>query len=250
VKDILLALRKTSLVDYPGKISAVLFFPGCNLACPWCHNPELVRRRFDDGGRLENGITLNEALSFFDKRRNVLEAVVLSGGEATLYKDLPELITSIKKINLLVKLDTNGTRPDMLEHLFAHPLTRPDYIALDIKLSPSRYIELSNHQTQTDFGELCNSGELLKKSADLISRYNIEHEYRSLILPDQYLKEHDIDEMAELIDDAPWMFRPFIPGNCLDESWNAFSQTSADEQNLLIQRARSLGKNVVFFRPH
>ncbi len=232
------ALRKTSLVDYPGKISAVLFFQGCNLCCPWCHNPGLVR------GQLEHGIPLDQALGFIEKRRKVLGAVVLSGGEPTLYKGLPDLIASIKKHHLLVKLDTNGTRPDVLEKLFQAPSTKPDYIALDLKVSPDRYGELAkNHSGLPEK----KSGENLRTSGALISRYGINHEFRTLILPNQFITDDDIDALAQLVDDAPWIFRPFVPGNCLDESWNNFLKTDPDEQNSIIQKARSLGKNVIFY---
>jgi pyruvate formate lyase activating enzyme len=233
--DNLIVLRKTSLIDYPGKISAVLFFPGCNLRCPWCHNPSLVL------GNIEDAVSFDEVLTFLEKRKHVLDAVVLSGGESTLCKDLPELVTAIKKLNLLVKLDTNGTQPNMLEQLFQNDETKPDYVALDIKLSPNRYIELSNHQFKHDIEKS------LEKSAALISQSNIEHEFRTLMLPNNYLCEHDIEEMAKLIDYSPWIFRPFIPGNCLDETWNIFPQTTIDEHNPLIQKAASLGKNVVVF---
>lgn len=234
----LAALRKTSLADYPGKISAVLFFPGCNLSCPWCHNPGLAR------GQIEDGVPLDEILAFLEKRKKVLEAVVLSGGEAALYTGLPGLITSIKKIPLLVKLDTNGTRPEMLEHLFENPLTRPDYVALDVKLPPARYGELERNHSGNAENDI---GDSLKKSAALISQYNIEHEFRTLILPNDYLADADIDAMAQLVDNAPWIFRSFVPGNCLDETWNRFSKTSPDEHHPLIQKAKALGKNIVFY---
>ncbi len=179
-----------------------------------------------------------------EKRRNVLEAAVLSGGEATLYKCLPELVTSIKKLGLLVKLDTNGTRPEILEQLLENPAARPDYIALDIKIPPARYRELTDYHSDN----LNNDhGESLKKSAVLISRYNIEHEFRTLVLPDNYLDDEDIDAMAELVDDAPWIFRPFVPGNCLDKTWNDFPPASPDVHHPVIQKVKSLGKNVNFF---
>lgn len=233
------ALRKTSLVDYPGKISAALFFPGCTLRCPWCHNPELVQ------GHIEDGISLDEILSFLEKRKNVLNAVVLSGGEAMLCHNLPEFIVSIKKLNLLVKLDTNGMHPEALEDLLSHHLTKPDYIALDIKVPPHRYTELTNHHSGNRENDL---GKSLVKSAALIAQYSIEHEFRTLIFPNNYLSESDIEAMAELVDDSPWVFRPFVPGNCLDESWNNILPTTIDDQNPLIQRAESLGKHVVVYK--
>jgi pyruvate formate lyase activating enzyme len=243
VNKTFVALRKTSLIDYPGKISTVLFFPGCNLRCPWCHNPELVQ------GQIENGIPLDEVFRFLEKRKTVIEAVVLSGGEATLYHALPELISSIKKLNLLVKLDTNGTQPEMLMKLFQNHATKPDYIALDIKLPPERYIELIKHQSKDPSNNCSESRDfckLLKKSADLISQSNIEHEFRSLILPNNYLTENDIESMSKLIDDAPWIFRAFVPGNCLDEAWNKFPATSPNEQHPIMQKVQSLKKHIFF----
>jgi pyruvate formate lyase activating enzyme len=236
LSDNFIVLRKTSLVDYPGKISAVLFFPGCNLRCPWCHNPDLVQ------GNVEDGVPLDEALAFLEKRKNILEAVVLSGGEATLFNGLPELISSIKKLNLLVKLDTNGTQNEMLERLFQKDETKPDYIALDIKIPPNRYGELANHQSKNDVASS------LKKSAALISRYNIKHEFRTLVLPNNYLNEHDIDAMASLVDDAPWIFRAFVSGSCLDETWNDYPSILFDEHHPVVQKAKMLEKNVVVYR--
>ncbi|MDR2102454.1 MAG: radical SAM protein, partial [Treponema sp.] len=136
-------LRKTSLVDYPGEVAAVFFFPGCNLRCPWCQNRELL-----PGGcspeRGEPGFFINReaALAHIKKRRAVLGGVVLSGGEPTLSGELPALIRRIKDLGLKVKLDTNGMAPEVLAGLFGDEKTRPDYIALDLKLSPRRYGEL------------------------------------------------------------------------------------------------------------
>jgi pyruvate-formate lyase-activating enzyme len=86
---------------------------------------------------------------------------------------------------------------------------------------------------------------LLKKSAALISRYNIEHEFRTLILPNNHLTENDIDAMAALVDDAPWVFRAFVADNCLNEAWNEYSNSSFDQFHPIIQRAKSFGKKVV-----
>jgi pyruvate formate lyase activating enzyme len=113
-------LRKTTLVDYPGKVAAALFFPGCNLRCPWCHNRELVNRE------AENLVPLEAALSHLEKRRKLLGGVVLSGGEPLLFPGLGELIPLIKGLGLKVKLDTNGTLPQLLEKLLENEKTRPD----------------------------------------------------------------------------------------------------------------------------
>ncbi|GHV83794.1 anaerobic ribonucleoside-triphosphate reductase activating protein [Spirochaetia bacterium] len=205
-------LRKTSLVDYPEKVAAVLFFPFCNLRCPWCHNRELVLNEIPEGEK--DFIALNDALMHIEKRRAVLGGVVLSGGEPTLFKDLPLLIKYIKSINLAVKLDTNGTNPDMLKMLFSEIETSPDYIACDLKIAPERYVQLSSG---TDAEKL---PVFLTTSVQLIRASGIAHEFRSLNLPSPFWTDADKAALAPLALDSVWNFRPFVPGNCLDPEWN------------------------------
>ncbi|GHV62152.1 anaerobic ribonucleoside-triphosphate reductase activating protein [Spirochaetia bacterium] len=212
--NILVSLRKTSLVDYPGKIAAVIFIPGCNLRCPWCQNRELVL----DTEKAPGAIFLEEALEQIEKRRNVLGGVVLSGGEPTLYRDLPDLIRRIKtqgKPGLPVKLDTNGTFPAVLEELLSRPDTRPDYIAMDLKIAPSRYAVLLSGGAAA-----AALAPALQKSAALIRSSGIAHEFRSLILPGGFFGPADREALAPLAADSPWNFRPFRPGNCLDPAWD------------------------------
>ena len=168
------------------------------------------------------------------KRRSVLGGVVLSGGEPCLYGDLPELVKEIKKMSLLVKLDTNGMLPAMLEKLFSRKETLPDYIALDLKLSPSRYSELIP-AAAAENADTFNPAEALIKSAELIRESGINHEFRSLLLPSvlwpsipgssvseavYYFSEKDIQALTPLAGNSPWFFRPFQSGNCLDPAWN------------------------------
>jgi pyruvate formate lyase activating enzyme len=245
--------RKTSLVDYPGKVAAVLFFPGCNLRCPWCQNRELVLPGALAAGGERH--TLDEALGHIEKRRAVLGGVVLSGGEPALRGDLPEIIRRIKHLGLPVKLDTNGTRDEALEILLSQEDTRPGYIALDLKLPPERYRELSpaaGSPSGPDAGDAAPSttaaqplkdpGEALVKSAALIRSSGIAHEYRSLALPRQYLRPEEIPAMAALTDDAPWYFRPFVPGNCLDPAWDREEASAPVETARLARLARDQGK--------
>jgi len=214
----LVVLRKTSFVDYPGILSAVIFFPGCNLRCPWCHNRELVL------GTAGACVTLEEALAHIEKRRKVLGGVVLSGGEPVLFPGIGELTVRIKSLGLKVKIDTNGLRPDVLEKLFDTETTRPDYIAMDLKTSPENYGELLADKTGT-----ANPGEALKRSAELIRASGIVHEFRSLALPkaplpnggNVYFGEEDRAALAELAGGSPWRIRPFVPGNCLDPAWDS-----------------------------
>ena len=124
-------LQKMTLLDYPGKVACTVFLPGCNFRCPFCHNGELL------GGDIPPLLDDKELLAFLDKRRGVLDAVCVSGGEPTLHPGLDNLLRAMKDMGYLVKLDTNGTRPDVLKRLAADGLL--DYVAMDIKNSPSRY---------------------------------------------------------------------------------------------------------------
>jgi pyruvate formate lyase activating enzyme len=232
-----IVLRKTSFLDYPGGISTVFFFLGCNLRCPWCHNRELV---LPGGGDEEAPVSLEEALAHAFKRRSVLKGVVLSGGEPTLWAGLPDLIRRVKKTGLPVKLDTNGMVPEMLDVLFREEETRPDYIALDLKLAPSRYDELLPENQRPPPGE---AGKRLERSARLIAASGIAHEFRTLVFPRERFTALDIEALSPLADGAPWYIRPFMPGNCLDPVWNGFEAPGKEEALALAEKARSLGKN-------
>ncbi|MDR0376667.1 MAG: radical SAM protein [Spirochaetaceae bacterium] len=233
-------LRKTSLVDYPGKVAAVLFFPGCTLRCPWCQNGELAAplERAAPGGLTGRAglVTLDDALGHIEKRRSVLGGAVLSGGEPTARSSLGEIIRRIKALGLLVKLDTNGMHPDVLELLFSRNETQPDYLALDLKLPPERYGEL------VPAGNRNAPGEALVKSAALIRSSGIAHEFRSLALPEGRLAPEEIPAMAVLVDDAPWYFRSFQPGTCLDPAWNRLDAPGPEETAALARNARDAGK--------
>ena len=127
---------KFSLVDYPGKIAAIVFAGGCNLRCPFCHNPCLV---LDPTSQPR--VTEREFFKFLDSRKGLLEGVVISGGEPTLQKDLPEFAAGIRSRGFLVKLDTNGTRPEVLEPLLEARAV--DDLGIDYKLPAARYREVA-----------------------------------------------------------------------------------------------------------
>jgi pyruvate formate lyase activating enzyme len=234
-------LRKTSLVDYPGRIAATLFFPACNLRCPWCHNRELVLPRSEV--EMGDGLfDLEDAVALIERRRTLLGGVVLSGGEPTLRSDLPSIIVRLKALGLPVKLDTNGLCPDVLENLFTDGNTRPDYVALDLKLSPDRYAELAQPIAAQDGVDSRDLASAIRKSAALLASSGIPHEFRSLALGDQVFTGKDVEALAPLVDDAPWYFAPFRPGNCLDEKWNDHPAKGADDARQLSELARSYGK--------
>ncbi|NLE01435.1 MAG: anaerobic ribonucleoside-triphosphate reductase activating protein [Fibrobacter sp.] len=128
----IIACQKNSFIDYPGTVSAVLFFGGCNLRCPFCHNPQIVRNELP-------AIDFEEIRQFLIKRKKSIDGVVLSGGEPTLNPYLPEIIEELRSSGFLIKLDTNGLNPDIVKKC------KPDYLAMDLKTVPQRYPELGCH---------------------------------------------------------------------------------------------------------
>lgn len=126
-------LQKMTLLDFPGKVACTVFLQGCNFRCPFCHNSDLL------GPESDQHISKDALLNFLKKRRGLLDGVCITGGEPTLQPDLKELIADIKALGFAVKLDTNGAKPEVLKDLVCSGLL--DYIAMDIKNSPSRYAE-------------------------------------------------------------------------------------------------------------
>jgi len=126
-------LQKNSLIDYPGKLSCVVFLTGCNFACPYCHNPGLITNPAPRNGAL----TPEDLFAFLHERRGFLDGVVISGGEPTLQEDLFGLCRRIKAMEYPIKLDTNGSRPQIVQRLIQAGLV--DYIAMDVKTAPANY---------------------------------------------------------------------------------------------------------------
>lgn len=161
-------LQKLTLIDYPGKIAATIFSVGCNFCCPYCHNPELV-----DPQKIKKQPRVSEK-EFFDfliQRQGMLEGVCIGGGEPTLQADLPEFIKEIKKLGYLLKLDTNGTNPAMLERLLGENLI--DYIAMDIKAPLEKYKKIVGKGV---------SLENIQRSVEL-TRSAPDYEFRTTVLP-------------------------------------------------------------------
>lgn len=156
-------LEKLSLIDYPGKLAAIIFTHGCNLRCEYCHNPELVIQDIS----LEDVYDPEKILKFLKSRIGKLDAVVITGGEPLLYDDLEPFIKSIKALGLLVKLDTNGLLPDKLKKLINHGVI--DYISMDIKYPEGDYLTFT--------GE--NSLKHVKESINLIMNSGIDYEFRT-----------------------------------------------------------------------
>jgi len=187
-------LVKTSLIDYPGKVCAVIFTQGCNFRCPYCHNPELV---YPD--RFRETLPPEEVLAFLEKRRGRLEGVVVSGGEPTLQEDLPAFLRLLKSLGYSVKLDTNGSRPDVLRRLAAGQTV--DYIAMDIKAPLDKYGLVSG--VSLDPGGISESIKIIKDSG-------IRHEFRTTF-DKELLAPRDIEAIRLLAGRSPYSFHDRLP---------------------------------------
>jgi pyruvate formate lyase activating enzyme len=155
-------LQKTSLIDFPGKVSCVCFVSGCNFRCPYCHNPDLIHQ--PGKAFLEE----SDFFAFIRERQGFLDGVVISGGEPTLQNDLPAFASRIKREGYAVKLDTNGSRPQMIQELMAKGLV--DYLAMDIKTDPSLYPLFMQRRIDP---------ECIRSSVQLILASGIPHEFRT-----------------------------------------------------------------------
>ena len=176
-------LQKTSLLDYPDYISAIVWTIGCNFRCPFCYNKSLV------SGNAEL-YPEEEIFSFLNKRKGMLDGVVITGGEPLLQEDVVDFVSKIKKLSYLIKVDTNGCYPEKLKELLDKKLV--DYVAMDVKAPKKKYDQLSG--VKTDLSKIENSVEIIKKDAP-------DYEFRTTFVP-QILKKEDIVEIAKWLDGA------------------------------------------------
>ena len=170
-------LQKMTLLDYPGKIACTVFLSGCNLRCPFCHNASLVLPR-----RLSPVMTQEELLVFLRSRVRRLDGVCITGGEPTLYHDLPQLIGDIRELGFSVKLDTNGSSPEMLKKV----LPMVDYVAMDIKNAPEKY-EVT-----------CGGVDILaqaQESVSLLMESGVDYEFRTTVCHPFHTPE-DLDRIG------------------------------------------------------
>ncbi len=181
-------LQKTTLLDYPGCVAATVFLGGCNMRCPFCHNMNIVTATT---GLLDE----EEVLSFLSERAHVLDGVCITGGEPTLSKELPDLIGRIKSLGLKVKLDTNGTNPDMLKLLVEKDLI--DYVAMDIKSSPSFY--------EKACGIAGFDVSRVKESIQFLINGDLDYEFRTTAVA-EFLDDQAVKDIGVLINGAGHYF--------------------------------------------
>lgn len=213
-------LQHCSLIDYPGKISAIIFTVGCNFRCPYCHNPELV----DETAVL---VSEEEFFSFLERRKNILDAVTITGGEPTMHDDLIPFIQKIKKLGFLVKLDTNGTRPDVIERVQNDALV--DYLAMDIKSPLSLYEKITSRPVDTD---------AIRKSIELLKTGVIPYEFRTTVVK-SLLTFEDIEQIGKDIEGAQtYYLQKFVSTKTLNPAFIR-KTTYSDEEFDRMQRIMS-----------
>ena len=202
------------LVDFPGKVAAVVFVQGCNFRCGYCHNPELVLPQFFQAPLLPS-----EILDYLKGRRGKLEGVVITGGEPTIQEGLSSFIARIKEMGFAVKLDTNGSRPEVLSSLLK--LNLLDYIAMDIKSSLAKYSQVT--------GGTCDTAKILE-SIDLIIKSGIPYQFRTTLVK-EFCSEEDLRDIRPLMKGADhYVLQPFIPSRkMIDLRFNHQSQYTSIE---------------------
>ena len=189
----ILGIQKQSLIEYPDKISTVIFLGGCNLRCSFCYVPHLV---LPEEIEKQKEISQKEIFSFLKERRNFLEAVAVSGGEPTLNRDLPDFIKKIKELGYLVELETNGTNSEMLKYLIDKKLV--DYVAMDIK---QRLDDFKKYKEITGDVLTEEMFENIKESLKTLLSGKIDYQLRTTIMKEFYKKE-DILEICKEIQGA------------------------------------------------
>ncbi len=183
-------LNKLTTQDFPGNLACIIFTSGCNFNCDYCYNRDLVESNTAD-------ISLDEVFSYLEERKNMLDGVVISGGEPTIWNDLIPFIERIKEYGFKIKLDTNGYKPEVLKEIIDKNLV--DYIAMDIKAVFNNYYKIINKKIDTN---------KIIESIKLINESKIDHEFRTTIIKGMHTKE-DLDKIVKLVNGSPYYLQNF-----------------------------------------
>jgi pyruvate formate lyase activating enzyme len=218
-------IQKTSLIDYPNRIASVLFTPGCNLRCPFCHNWRIV---IDPKPPFLQEETTLEML---ENRKKYIDAVVITGGEPTIHHEIPKFLRKLKEKGFKVKLDTNGLYPQVLEECLPHV----DYVALDVKTTVEKYPRLG----AKDATPLLHTIEILKTG-------KVEYEFRTTVVPG-FVDEEDITTIHEMVKGARnFALQQFNPEDTLNKTFKKvkpysaetitrFAKTMKDTDNIIVR---------------
>ena len=203
-------MTKLTVQDYPGEVACIIFTQGCNFKCSFCHNSQLIPIKECDKSNLSE----REIFDYLETRKNILDGVVVSGGEPLIQPGIKDLIKKIKEMGFKVKLDTNGTNHNLLKELIKDELI--DYVAMDIKADLNIYAKITGHIM--DYTPI-------KKSVELITKSNIDHEFRTTIIKEF----HDLpclENICNLIgSSAKYYLQNFtLSDGVIDKNLNGFSQ--------------------------
>ncbi|MGC8547988.1 MAG: anaerobic ribonucleoside-triphosphate reductase activating protein [Candidatus Micrarchaeia archaeon] len=219
--------QRVSLIDYPGKVASVVFTVGCNFRCWFCQNADLVFKNYDKLAIY----TQNEIMKKIEEAKSVIDGVAITGGEPTVQKDLPEFAKGVKDLGLLVKLDTNGTNPGMLESMISSGLV--DYVAMDVKAPFEKYYEAIGIGEQALL-------ENVKKSISILLNSNIDYEFRTTALPN--FTADDFVEIAKQVKGAKlYSLQQFDNKNILDSSKRSMQPLKIEELNEIKKKIEEAG---------
>ena len=211
----LFGIEKLSLVDYDGKVASTVFTATCNFLCPFCQNSPLVT----DTKNL-TPVPEEDILSYFKTRRGILDGVCITGGEPTLQKDLPEFCKKVKDLGLSVKVDTNGTNPDMIKYLVENNLC--DYFAVDIKNSKENYAKIIGFKTFDT--------KKVEKSVEYLMGCGVDYEFRTTLVKEFHSKE-DMENIGKWIKGAKhYALQQFKDtGSCIESGLSPVDEKTAKE---------------------
>jgi pyruvate formate lyase activating enzyme len=206
--------QRFSLIDFPGKICAIVFTQGCNFRCPYCHNPELVDTTLPAAGTVSD----QEVISFLERRKGKLDAVTITGGEPLMHLDLEDFLSRVRAPGYLIKLDTNGSFPRRLEGILQSGSV--DYLAMDIKATPEKYRSVI--RKEIDISKILESITLIKNSG-------LDHEFRTTVVR-PFFEREDFLELGRLAENCKlYALQRFVPSKTLDKEYLG-RETYSDEE--------------------
>ncbi len=215
-------LQRLTLIDYPKTIACTVFLTGCNFRCPWCYAPHLV---LPSKIKQIEGIKEDVFFDFLDKRKGKLEGVVVCGGEPTINSGIFDFIEKIKQKNFLVKIDTNGSRPDVIKELIKRNIV--DYIAMDIKAT-LKHTE-GNDKKYNVVAGVDVDVDKIKESKNLILEERIDYEFRTTVVSGIHTTK-DVEEIAQEIKGAKRYFlQNFYPQDVIDKNQYSLGSFSKEE---------------------
>lgn len=236
---------KTSLIEWPGKVSSVIFVLGCNFRCPFCHNADLVEDKVERSTRINE----KQILTDLEKRKKWIDGIVVTGGEPTLQVDLPKFLKLLKSLKLEIMVHTNGSRPEVVEKLIKEKLV--DYWAMDIKgdlKNYSNYTNCSNVQTI----------EGVQESLRLIVNSGVEYELRTTVVPGLHDQKNLIclaEQIKFLVQSSKacpesiegfkvqscrWFLQQFRPMNCYDKKYLEIKPFSKQQMEMFLEEIQKI----------